>query len=233
MLGDVDNWSATIPALAAAGFRVLAPVLPIYTAPLERTSVDGAAEYVIQFLNHLGGASPILVGNSLGGHLAIRVATRIPERVRALVLSGASGLYEVNIGATTPRRFDREFVRDRTAFTFYDPIHATDTLVDRMMGVLADRPRLLRLIKMARSAHATYVGDDLPTLSAPTLLVWGKQDRITPPEVGEHFHHLLPQSDLVWIDACGHAPMIEQPERFNAYLLDFLRVHARAKLYLV
>lgn len=222
MLGEADNWTDTLPALEQAGYRAIALTLPVYTSPLDCTSVAGLTEYVLAFLNYLGGPPPVLVGNSLGGHVALCVASEKPRVVRALVLSGASGLYEVNIGATTPRRFDRAFVQDRTAFTFFDPVHATEALVDRMMSVLADRNRLLRLVRMARSTHQTGVAPFLPRLRLPTLLVWGLQDRITPPDVARRFESLLPESTLVLLEACGHAPMIEQPDAFNRHLMAFL-----------
>ena len=231
MLGDVDNWDATLPALAAAGYRATAPLLPVYTAPLSDTSVQGLTRYVLGFLQALGGGPHVLVGNSLGGHVALCVALEHPERVQALVLSGASGLYEVNIGASTPRRFDRAFVHDRTAFTFHDPVHATDALVDRMLGVLGDRHQLVRLVKMARSARDTHLGSYLARLAVPTLLVWGENDRITPPDVAEQFAALLPDSAVAYIPRCGHAPMIEQPDAFNEHLLAFLQARVRAELY--
>lgn len=231
MLGDVDNWDAMMPVLANAGYRVVVPLLPVYTADLEETSVEGLTKYVLGFLDALGGGPHVLVGNSLGGHVAICVALERPADVRALVLSGASGLYEVNIGTSTPHRFDRSFVQDRTAFTFHDPIHATDALVDRMMAVLADRHRLVRLVKMARSARDTYVGSRLHELTMPVLLVWGRQDRITPPDVAEQFQILLPDSTIVHIDECGHAPMIERPDDFNRHLFTFLKARVRAGVY--
>ncbi len=231
MLGETENWDATIPALAAAGYRVLAPVLPVYTSPLSMTSIQGLIEYVLSFLDTTCKAPCVLVGNSLGGHIALGVAHRRPEAVAALVLSGASGLYEVNIGTSTPRRFDRAFIENRTAYTFYDPVHATPALVDRMMMLLSNRPQLVRLVKMARSARDTHMAHMLATLSMPTLLIWGRQDQITPPDVAAQFHQLLPDSTLCFIDACGHAPMIEQPAAFTEHLLAFLRVRITHRVY--
>ncbi len=231
MLGDVDNWDATVPALAAAGYHVLVPLLPVYTASHTHTSVKGLTEYVLRFLDAYCPQPCVLMGNSLGGHVAVCVAARRPASVRALVLCGASGLGEVSIGTTTPRRFSRAFVRDRTAFTFHDPAHATDSLVTRMMALLADRASLTRLIAMARSARDTHIGQLLTTLQMPTLLVWGAQDRLTPLDVAHRFHALIPNSTLQIVDACGHAPMIEQPERFNAIARSFLQGIAFRRVY--
>ena len=226
MLGEVENWDATLAPVARAGYHALAPRLPIYDAPPGQTGVPGLADAVAGFLERVAGGPCVLVGNSLGGHVAIAVAHRYPQQVSRLVLSGASGLGEVALGTGTPRRFSRDFVRERTAFTFFDPAHATDALVDRMLALLADRARLTRLVAVARSARDTRVEAWLPLIACPTLLVWGRDDRITPPAVARSFARLLPDSRLVLLPRCGHAPMIEQPARFNRALLSFLEATA-------
>ena len=66
------------------------------------------------------------------------------------------------------------------------------------------------------------MANDLPEMKQPTCLIWGKQDTVTPPEVADDFNKLLPNSDLFWIDKCGHAAMMEKPEEFNTILLDWL-----------
>lgn len=223
MLGDLSNWVDTIEALVANDYRVLAPELPVYNLPLKQTSVPGLVRYVRRFVEALELAPPVLVGNSLGGHIALLYALDYPEGLPALVLSGASGIYEVNIGTSTPRRQDREYIRERAAVTFYDPVHATDELVEEMHGIVNDRARALRLIKMARSAKSESIVDRLDGIEAPTLLVWGRDDNITPPDVAEEFLARLRNAQLAFIDECGHAPMIEHPEAFNHLMLDFLR----------
>ncbi len=223
MLGDLSNWGPTIRKFAANKYRVIAPVLPVYDLPLSETSVSGLAEYVRAFLRSLGIGPAVLIGNSLGGQVALIYSLRYPEIVPALILSGASGIYEVAIGTGTPRRKSREFIRERAAVTFYDPSHVTDELVDDLYEIVNDRARVIRLIKMARSAQNETVIDELESLRSPTLLVWGRDDQITPPDVADTFLQNLPDAELHFIDTCGHAPMIEHPDRFNDLALDFLR----------
>lgn len=225
MLGDLSNWGATIGRFAENQYRVLAPVLPVYSLPLSQTSVSGLAEYVRGFLRALGVGPAVLVGNSLGGQVALIYAIRYPEIVPALILSGASGIYEVAIGTGTPRRQSRDFIRERAAVTFFDPIHVTDELVDDLYEIVNDRARVIRLIRMARSAQNETVVDELATIDTPTLLVWGKDDLITPPDVADKFLEHLPRAELYFIEACGHAPMIEHPDAFNSLALEFLRRH--------
>lgn len=222
MLGDLSNWTNTVSALAAEQYRVVVPVMPVYDLPISQTSVPGLVEYVREFIEAFDIGPAVLAGNSLGGHVALMYALAYPNDTTALVLSGSSGVYEVPMGNTTLRRQDRAFIRERTELTFYDPKHATDELVDEMLELVNDRPRAVRLIKMARSAEKETVADQLSTLEMPTLLVWGQNDVITPPDVAEEFRDRMPNARLHFIDECGHAPMIEHPDDFNALVLDFL-----------
>lgn len=223
MLGNLDNWRPTVQSLAEHQYRVIVPLLPVYDMPLKETSVTGLVEYVRGLYDTLDLGPVVIGGNSLGGQVATLFTLKYPELVAALVLSGSSGIYEVEMGASTPRRQDRSYIRERAAVTFYDPVHATDDLVEEMYHVVNDRGRVMRLIRMARSTKQESVRDRLGKIGVPTLLVWGRDDRITPPDVAQEFRDLIPRSDLRFIDECGHAPMIERPEKFNEMLLAFLR----------
>lgn len=224
MLGDLGNWTATVGALAARGCRVLVPVLPVYDLPVQEAGVQGLVRYTRAFVEALGLADTALTlaGNSLGGQIALFYARAHPNQVEALVLSGASGLEEVEMGTSMPRRYDRAFIRQKAEMTFHDPVHVTDALVETMYAIVTDRDRVRRLIKVARATRNEGVAHFLSHLHMPTLLVWGTEDRITPPRVAHQFHARLPNARLRLLNACGHAPMIEQPTRFNALMGDFL-----------
>lgn len=223
MLGEVSNWKDTVPFLARHAYRVLVPLLPVYGLPMKESNVPGLVAHVRGFLDTMGLEHVILAGNSLGGQLAMFYMLNHPDRVVALVLSGSSGIYEVETGTATLRRKDRDFIRERAAITFYDPVHVTDELVDEAYSIVNDRGVALRLIRLARSAQAETVTDQLADITVPTLLVWGRNDRITPPDVAEAFLEHLPNAELHFIDRCGHAPMMERPAAFNKILLAFLR----------
>lgn len=225
MLGALENWTTTIDALTAAGHRVIAPILPVYDLPLSETSVSGLVRYTVGLTMSLQLDQPVLIGNSLGGQVALLYALEFrgeEKQPSALILTGASGVQEVVMGGSTPRRFDRDYVKERAAYTFHDPRHASDELVDEVMQIVADRNRVIRLIRMARSSRDETVEELLSNISTPTLLIWGSEDRLTPPDVARRFEDRLANARLELIPACGHAPMIEHPETFNQLVIDFL-----------
>ena len=127
------------------------------------------------------------------------------------------------MGSSFPRREDKVFIKNKVAETFYDPIHATDDLVDECYNIVNDRGQLIRIWAIAKSAIRHNMAKQIPKMDLPTLLIWGKNDTITPPEVAEEFHNLFPNSQLHWIDKCGHAAMMERPEEFNAILSPWLK----------
>ena len=223
MMGTVDNWKYLIPAVAEAGYRIVCPVLPMYSVPLRQAHLQGIVDFVHRFSEAAGLSNAVVTGNSFGGHVAAMYAMQFPERVKALVLSGASGIYEVEMSSSVMRRSDKNYLRPRVEKTFFDPAHVTDALLDDVIDIITDREKAIRLIKFARAVEKTPIKDSLGQISAPTLLIWGRQDEITPPDVAETFHEGIVTSELHWVDECGHVPMQEQPDIFNSLFLDFLK----------
>jgi pimeloyl-ACP methyl ester carboxylesterase len=157
--------------------------------------------------------------------VALVYIKKYPEKVESLLLTGSSGLYENAFGASYPRKGDKEYLRDRISLTFYDPSTTTDELVDEVYEIIQDKGKLLRILTMAKSAIRHNMRKDLPNFMMPVCLIWGKQDTVTPPEVCEEFHSLLPNSEMHFIDKCGHAPMMEQPLAFNLLADQFYKKH--------
>lgn len=204
-------------------YKVVIPLMPIYEMPVINTNVKNLAKFVHDFIEFKGYKQVNLLGNSLGGHAALVYTNRHPEKVRSMILTGSSGLYENAFGSSFPKRSDKDFVRKRVEATFFDPKNATDELVDECYELVNNKGKLVRILSLAKSAIRHNMAKDLPTMNQPTCLIWGKNDTITPPEVAEEFHELLPNSDLFWLDECGHAPMMEQPEAFNRTLATWLK----------
>jgi pimeloyl-ACP methyl ester carboxylesterase len=166
-----------------------------------------------------------LLGNSLGGHVALVYTLKHPDRVQSLTLTGSSGLFENGMGETYPKRGDYDYIRKKTELTFYDPNMATKELVDEVYDIVNTRMKALKIISLAKSAIKHNLGDELKDITAPSCLIWGKNDTITPPMVAEEFNKLLKNSELHWVDKCGHAPMMEVPGEFNIILAAFLAKH--------
>ena len=215
LFGALSNFETTIGHFSKR-FKVLVPMLPLYTMPMLTTNVENLARFLRRFIEHKRFGQVNLLGNSLGGHVALVYTHKYQSSVRSLVLTGSSGLYENAFGGSFPRREDKEYLRKKIALTFHDPKHATDALVEECYETVNDKGKLIRILALAKSAIRHNMAKALPELNLPVCLVWGKQDTITPPEVAEEFHQLLPNNELFWIDECGHAAMMEQPERFNA-----------------
>lgn len=221
LFGALSNFKDVIKKFSPK-YKILIPLLPIYTLPVLNTNVKALAKFLRDFIEFKNFSKVNLLGNSLGGHVALVYTKEHMHKVNTMVLTGSSGLYENAMGGTFPRREDKEFIRKKVAYTFYDPKHATDELVDEVYGIVNDRGKLVRILSLAKSAIRHNMANDLKNFTMPVCLIWGKQDTITPPEVAEEFHRLLPNSDLFWIDQCGHAPMMEQPEQFNLILEKWL-----------
>jgi 2-hydroxy-6-oxonona-2,4-dienedioate hydrolase len=205
--------------------KVLIPLLPLYDLTLIETSVSGLSRFVQKFLDHQKLDKVHLLGNSLGGHVGLVYTLKHQDRVRTVTLTGSSGLFENGMGETYPKRGDYDYIKKKTELTFYDPNVATKELVDEVFSIVNNRLKALKIIALARSAIKHNLGDELQDIKAPVCLIWGKNDTITPPLVAEEFHKLLPNSELHWIDKCGHAPMMEVPGEFNAIFSAFLEKH--------
>jgi len=205
--------------------KVIIPMLPLFDLSLLDTSVSGLAKHVQKFIDARGLDNVHLLGNSLGGHVGLVYTLKQQEKVKTITLTGSSGLFENGMGETYPKRGDYDYIRKKTELTFYDPAVATKELVDEVYSIVNTRMKALKIISLARSAIKHNLGDELNDIKVPTCLIWGKNDTITPPMVAEEFHKLIPNSEVHWIDKCGHAPMMEVPAEFNKILDGFLNRH--------
>jgi len=223
LMGGLSNFDGVSSYFPKNGYKVLIPELPLYTMPLIKTSVGTFAKYLKDFIDQLGYEKVILLGNSLGGHIGLLCTKMFPEKVEALVITGSSGLYESAMGESYPKRGDYEYIKAKAENVFYDPNIATKEIVDEVYATVNDRNKLIRTLAIAKSAIRHNMAKDLPNMKNPTCIIWGRNDNVTPPEVADDFNRLLPDSDLYWIDKCGHAAMMEHPEEFNKLLHSWLQ----------
>jgi pimeloyl-ACP methyl ester carboxylesterase len=182
------------------------------------------------FLKHLGIERATLVGNSLGGWVAASFALADPKRVERLVLVDAAGFASLAAslgkrGMSALRLGTREDLRYFALLTFYDQtVFANDSSLD---AAFSHRLAHGDGYTIGRLAEAIARGDDaldgrLSAIKQPTLIVWGRADRMVPLSFGERFKKEIGGSQLVIIEKCGHMPQIECPTDLTAALLRFL-----------
>ncbi len=222
LFGALSNWEGLIKGFKDK-YRIIIPVMPIYTSPIRKASVDGLANFIESFVEYKKLDKFTLLGNSLGGHVGLVYSLKCPESVERLVLTGSSGLFESGMGGSFPKRGDKEYIRERVEYTFYDPKIATEELVQEVFDITSSNQKCLRIISIAKSAQRHNMAETIKDIKVPTLLVWGLNDTITPPHVAHEFNRLIQNSELKFIDKACHAPMMERAEVFNEYLEDFLQ----------
>jgi 2-hydroxy-6-oxonona-2,4-dienedioate hydrolase len=222
LMGGLSNFDGVTDFFSNKGYKVVIPELPLYTMSLLKTNVKFFAKYLYDFIAYKKFDKVIILGNSLGGHIGLYHTKLYPEKVKALVITGSSGLYESAMGSGYTKRSDYEVIKKKAQDVFYDPAIATKEIVDEVYATVNDRNKLIKTLAIAKSAIRHNMSKDLPNMPTPTCIIWGKNDAVTPPEVAEVFQELLPDSDLFWIDKCGHAAMMEHPKEFNQILLKWL-----------
>ncbi len=221
LFGALSNWEDVVN-LFSKNFRVIIPMLPIYDMPIKEAGLEGLRKFVEDFVIMKNLNNMIIMGNSLGGHVGLLYTLNNPTKVAKLILTGSSGLFENTMGGSYPRRGSYDYIKERVAYTFHDPEVASKELVDEVFETTRSIPKCMRIVAIAKSAQRNNLTQDLHNIKVPTLLVWGLNDTITPPMVGHDFNRLIPNSELKFIDKCCHAPMMEQPEKFNEIVVDFL-----------
>ena len=225
LMGGLSNFHGVTDYFPEKGYKVLVPELPIYGMPLLKTNVKQFAKFLEKFIEFKGLKDVILLGNSLGGHIGLLHTKMYPKMVKALVITGSSGLYESAMGDGYPKRGDYEFIKQKAQNVFYDPAVATKEIVDEVFATVNDRMKLLKTLTIAKSAIRHNMAKDLPKMHVHTCIIWGRNDKVTPPDVAEEFNRLLPNSELFWIEKCGHAAMMEHPDQFNEILNNWLVSH--------
>lgn len=229
LFGALSNWDSVIETFSDR-YRVIIPLLPIYEMPMRQASLEGLLTFVQKFVRQKSLQDLTLLGNSLGGHLALLYAFNHPDQVRRIVLTGSSGLFENGMGGSFPKRGSYDYIAERVAYTFYDPKVASKELIDEVFGITSSIPKCMSIVGIAKSAQRNNVAKDLGRIQVPTLLIWGLNDTITPAEVGHEFNRLIAGSELSFIDKCCHAPMMERPDRFNELLENWLVRHPMGEL---
>ena len=221
LFGALSNWEGVVDKFSK-NYRVVIPMLPIYEMPIREAGLDGLRQFVESFVAQKKLDHMIIMGNSLGGHIALMYTLQNASKVKKVILTGSSGLFEDSMGGSYPKRGNYQYIKERVSYTFYNPDVATKDLIDEVFEITNSIPKCLRIVAIAKSAQRNNMADEIPRIKIPTLLVWGLNDTITPAMVAHEFNRLIPNSELKFIDRCCHAPMMEHPEMFNEIVEDFL-----------
>ena len=220
LVGLNEHWDAVVDRLSGR-CRCVTLEIPLLSLRGVDCSLSAVSAMTMQFVDHEVGEPAILVGNSFGGHVALRVTHERPELVRALVLAGSSGLIERTVVRGAPVRPSREWLIEKIGELFYDKSKMDPTDVDRAYALLNERGGARAMVKLSKTARRDNMADDLADIIQPTLLIWGREDIVTPPSAGQGFCELMPDARLRWLESCGHAPMIEAPEPFADAMIEF------------
>jgi 2-hydroxy-6-oxonona-2,4-dienedioate hydrolase len=220
LFGSLSNFEPIIPLITDEA-DIWIPDLPLYDLNGGDNAIHTLTKWLEEWLQEKNLQSVVLVGNSLGGHIALDYARNNPNNLKGLVLVGSSGLMPNEFGDSRPRRYDRDYISAKASEVFH-ALPVQQQMVDEIFNILANRSKLAQLVRLAKASKNTMMDEFLGKLQLPTLIIWGKNDRITPPEVAVRFQSLLPNSQLRWIHECGHVPMMEQPEIFAEILNEFI-----------
>ena len=222
LFGSLSNWKTVINELSK-NYRVIVPKLPIIEVDPSKASISGLSEFIRNFISLKKLKNISIIGNSLGGHLALDYVINYQKNVSNLILTGSSGLFENSFGGSFPKRGDYNYINERVNYTFFNPKILSKKYIQEIYDTLNDNDKCLNIIKLARSAQRNNISKLLHKITSPTLLVWGLNDTITPPSVAHEFNRLIKNSKIKFIDNCCHAPMMEHPKLFNRYIIDFLK----------
>lgn len=220
LVGLNEHWEEVIGDLVDQ-VRCTTLELPLLDLRGADCSVQGVTQITEAYLDEHVGGPAVLVGNSFGGHVALRIARDRPDLVRGLVLAGSSGLIERTMVKGAPVRPSREWLREKIGELFHDKAKVAESDIERAHAALNSRGGARAMVRLSKTARRNHMGDDLAQIRCPTLLIWGREDIVTPPSAAQGFLDLLPDARIAWIDACGHAPMIEAPATFARAMREF------------
>ena len=172
LFGALSNWKTVVNEFSKNN-RVIIPKIPLTEINVKEANLESLTNFVKRFINKMKLKNFILIGNSLGGHIGLIYTILHPKKVKKLILTGSSGLYENSFGGSFPKRGDYNYINDRVNHTFYNPNILSKKYIDDVFNTLNDNAKCLNIITIARSAQRNNLAKKLYKITCPTLLVWG------------------------------------------------------------
>jgi pimeloyl-ACP methyl ester carboxylesterase len=233
-VSGLANWQHNIPTLAQR-FHVLAPDIVGFGAT-ERPdgivySLRTWTDHVWAFLDAHDIQRTAIVGNSLGGRIALQMATDRPDRITKMALMGAPGVgMTLTDGLAALRSYEPSHVAMRDLLRNYfavDPAMITDELVEiRYAASIAtgayEAYRAMFFDPRHAGSELGITEDEVRAITTPALLIHGREDKVVPVQVSVTMLGLLPNADLHVFSACGHWTQIERADEFSALVTDYL-----------
>lgn len=222
---SAEAWRESMMILAKS-YRVIVPDLPGYgksDKPKASYSVEYYAKVLNDFITSLGLKKAAIAGNSLGGWIALLFALDHPEKVSHLVLVASAGLKRDTLPAINLNPSTKEEQKALLFGLFADPGMVTDRMLAEQWEYRKAVRATVQSTLESFKTHAPFLDERVKSLKMPTLIIWGRQDRIIPLEFGERFHKAIRGSKLVVLDNTGHMPQLERPKEFARAVKGFVR----------
>ncbi len=239
---SLETWMLNFDALAR-DFRVYALDMLYFgktAKPAHAPKRDEFDTFVRAFMDAAGIARATMIGNSMGGAVAARVAVNAPDRTDNVILVDPAGFgrdlvwwlrLRTILDLRSRGRPSPRMLRLGLSQVFYNPDCVPEEMIEAMVALNAE-PGLFQAYRRVLRTGVDWRGlkphmlqdvrDESYQIRAPTLLVWGKQDRVVPIEHMYVAQEKIPHAQTVVFDNCGHAPQIEHPEKFNELVRDFV-----------
>jgi 2-hydroxy-6-oxonona-2,4-dienedioate hydrolase len=233
LMGGIFNCAQVFSHLSRH-HRMIMPFQPMYDLPKEQTNCAGLAAYLATFLDTLRLPKVTLIGHSTGGCVATHFAAMYPHRVASLVLTGSAGLSNTPLNTGFIQRRNPEYIFEGMQAIYADPSVSDPKAAQEVFAATQNSDILGHILRLTRDVTVNKTYHLLPHITAPTLLLWGDSDVITPTSCAYDFQRLIPRTELHFLEKCGHAPLQEFPELSMAILDRFLKKkHSRQQSLLV
>jgi 4,5:9,10-diseco-3-hydroxy-5,9,17-trioxoandrosta-1(10),2-diene-4-oate hydrolase len=227
-----SNFKLNYPVIAAEGYRCIIPDMIGFGGSSKPSDIpyllDMFRDTLIEFLGVVGVKKCTIVGNSLGGGIAMAVALKQPELVEKLVLMAPGGIESRWTYFRMPAMrkmvsgfvggLDRDGLGRLLSMLLYDTKHATPELIDERLEVLKTQPK-----EVLSTMRVQDMSEDLPKLTCPILGFWGVDDEFNPVSGAMKIVSACPNARMTLIAKCGHWVMVEYADRFNRDVIDFLK----------
>jgi 2-hydroxy-6-oxonona-2,4-dienedioate hydrolase len=236
--GEGARWMPNIKALAAEHHVYAIDQIGFGQSdkPLTNYHTGVMAEFATGFLKAVGVSKASVVGQSMGGNVALYMAVHYPQMVDHLVMVDGGGFRAANAPApaapATPNWHARQIANAATKeesleylkLLYYDNSIITEKMIeDNLILRLKSAFTIDKMSESGAKGLGVMTEDEVSALNLPTLIVWGNQDKIANPAGAERLHAAIKASRVVMIDKASHYPFLEQADQFNKLVLDFLK----------